>query len=90
MSNAKHDENNRPAAICLDKTNGTTIIPVKANPTTHSLKVEDGVGGTDHGNNGGIAMLDENSVAVWAAESSDGSGNIVEIYGDGGVLINSN
>jgi hypothetical protein len=90
MSNAAHDENDRPTAICISMTDGTTIIPIKVNPTTHALHADNNTTGTDYGNNGGIAMLDENSVAVWTAESSDGSGNIVEIYGNSGVLINSN
>ena len=82
MSNAKFDQNNRPTIICASKNDGITIVPIQANPTTHCLKVNDTMGGSDNGNNNNNAMLDENSVPVFTALSSDGSGAIVEVYGD--------
>lgn len=94
MSNAPRDNNSRPSIICASSADGLIIVPIKANPSNNNgLKVDDNTTGSDNGNNGGIAMLDENGVNVWIAMSSDGSDNIVEVYGDAGtgkVLINSN
>lgn len=90
MANAKYDENGRATIICASTTDGTTVVQIKANPTSHALNVIDGSSQTDNGNNEGNAMEDENSVAVWTALSSAGNGNIVEIYGDsstGSVLV---
>lgn len=90
MASAKHDENARPTIICASKVDGTTIVQIKATPTTHLLKTVDGTGQTDNGNNLGNAMEDENGVSVWTALSSAGNGNIVEVYGNastGAVLI---
>jgi hypothetical protein len=92
MSNAKHDSNGRPTIIAISNVDGLTIEPVFADPTSHSLHVEDGTTGSDLGNNGGVAMIDENSVSVLMAESSDGSGSLIELYVDdsiGALLINS-
>lgn len=92
MANASRDENSRTTVICASSTDGLTIVPVCAK-ANHSLCVDDDTTGIDNGNNEGNAMLDENSVSVWIAESSDGSGDIVEVYADPvskKVLINSN
>lgn len=91
MSNAQHDQNGRASIICASSLDGVTIVPIKADPTTHGLKIDDNTTGSDNGNNSGIAIVDENSVAVWTALSSTGDGSIVEVYGDastGKVLIN--
>lgn len=91
MSNAKKDENGRNTIIAASSSNGTTIVPIKANASNHGLSVDNAATGSDNGNNGGIAMLDENSVPVWIAKASDGT--LVEVYGDlstGKLLINSN
>lgn len=90
MTNAKRDENSRSTIICASKNDGTTIVPIYA--TSHALKTQDGSGQADNGNNGGKAMLDENSVPVWTALSSTGDGTVIEIYGDpatNAVLIKS-
>lgn len=92
MANAKKDENSRPAVILASENDGVTIVPLKADPTSHGIEVDDNTGGSDNGNNKGNAMLDQNSVPVWTALSSAGDGAIVEVYGDpatGKVLINS-
>ena len=92
MSNAKRDENNRPTVICASDNDGTTIVPIVADPNLHTLRCSDDVTGVDNGNNDGNAILDENSVPVWTALSSDGSGDIIEVYGDsitGAVLVDS-
>ncbi len=78
--NAKKDENGRPTVIAVSSANGTTIVQAQAHPTAHSLLMEDGTSGSDHGNNGGNAMIDENSVSVWTAISSTDGSSIVEVY----------
>jgi hypothetical protein len=80
MTNSQHDENGRPTIICASKIDGKTIIPALADPTSHVLKVEMGGTGADNGNNLGNAELDENNISVWTALSSDGSGEIIEVY----------
>ena len=92
MSNAGHDSNFRPTLICASKLDGTTIVPILADPTTHGVLNDDGVTGSDNGNNGGNAMMDENMVAVATALSSVGDGAVIEVYGDaanGKLLIKS-
>lgn len=92
MANAPIDSSNRPAIICASSLDGTTIVPIKSNPSTHAITVDDNTTGSNNGNNNGVAMLDENSNQVWIAESSAGNGAIVEIYGNasnGKVLVNS-
>ena len=89
MKVAKIDENNKPTAICASKNDGTTIVPIQANPTTHYVRVSSAMS-ADNGNNGGNAMLDENSVPVFMALSSTGDGTLVEVYADpatGAILI---
>jgi hypothetical protein len=89
MTNAKHDANARPTIICLSNIDGATTIPLLANG---GLNVSDGTTGSNVGNNGGNAMIDENSVSTWTALSSAGDGSIVNVYADGitqRLLINS-
>lgn len=92
MSNAKHDENARPTMTGISNTDGITIENVFANPINHAFEIDDGTTGSDMGNNGGIAMIDENSIPVLTAESSAGDGSLVELYindSTGRLLINS-
>lgn len=92
MSNAGEDANYRPTLICASKADGVTIVPILANPTSHGVLNDDGTTGSDNGNNGGNSMTDGNMVSVAIALSSDGSGRIIEVYGDisnGKLLINS-
>lgn len=93
MANAKHDENGRATIIAASKNDGATIVPIYANPVTHTLMIDNNTTGSDNGNNSGNAMEDENSVAVWTALSSANDGSIIEVYGDpltNSLLINSN
>lgn len=94
MANASRDENNRPTMIAISQDDGTTIVPITANPTNNNgLSVDNNTTGSDNGNNSGVAMLDENSVPVLTALSSDDSGDIIELYADpvtGKLLIDSN
>lgn len=92
MANALKDNNDRSTIIAVDSTTPTIIRRVTASPTTHSISVDDNTTGSNNGNNGGVALLDENSVPVWTALSSAGDGTLVEVYADsaGRLLINSN
>ena len=91
MSNALLDQNGRQTMIGISSVDGT-IEPVFVDPVNHQLHVNDSTSGSDIGNNSGNAMLDENSRQVLIAESSDGSGTLIEIYVDdstGALLVNS-
>jgi hypothetical protein len=91
--NAKHDENHRPTLIAVSLADGVTIVQGKAHPSKHALEVDNNTTGSDNGNNGGNAMLDENSVPVWMALSSANDDSIVEVYANADtskILINSN
>ena len=93
MSNSKLDQNSRPTIICASSADGITIVPIQADTTNHGVLFDDNTTGSDNGNNGGNAMIDENHIPVWTALASDGSGDIVEVYGDvatGKILVNSN
>lgn len=93
MSDSLHDENGRSSIICASKDDGTTIVQITADPTTHGVSVDDNTTGDDNGNNNDNAMIDGNSVAVWFALSSAGDGSLVEVYADpatGKLLIDSN
>lgn len=91
MTNAYRDENSIPTLITTSKNDGVTIVRIQANPTTHSLKVEDNTTGTDYGQ--GNAMKDENNIPVLLAVSSADGFTPVEVYGDpvtGAILVDSN
>lgn len=93
MANAGLDQNSRPTLIAASKDDGQTVVQVKADPTLHVIKIDDNTTGSDNGNNGGNAQLDENGFPVATALASDGSGDIIELYADpltGALLINSN
>lgn len=68
MTNAKRDENGVTTKTALSNADGTTILSIQADPTTHGLLVSDGVGGaiTTATN----APRDENNVPVMMAVSS--------------------
>lgn len=90
--NAYRDQNNRTTMTAILNSDGLSITAIKADPTNNRLKADDNTTGTDQGNHGGVAQIDENGVAVLTALSSDGSGTIIELYVDssGKLLINSN
>lgn len=93
MTNAYRDSNSRPTMTAILNSDGLSITAVKANPATNnSLKVDDNTTGTDQGNHGGVAQVDENGVSVLTVLSSDDDGTIIELYvdSDGKLLIDSN
>jgi len=90
---SKKDENGRNSITCASSTNGTDIVVICANPVTHGVCIEDASTGSDNGNNGNNAMIDENGVAVWYALSSVDGTSLVEVYANpltNKILIDSN
>jgi len=89
MANAYRDENSVPTLIAALNTDGITPTRVFANPSTHSLKVNDGTTGSDHGV--ANAVRDQNNVPVLLAVSSADGVTPVEVYVDssGNLLIDS-
>ena len=91
MSNAYLDENSVPTLIGTLNSDGTSIVRVLVNPTTHSLSASDGTSGTDNGNNGNNANKDQNGRNVLIATSSVDGKTPVEVYVDstGALLIST-
>lgn len=88
--NAQRDENNVPTIIGVLNTNGSTIIPIKSDPITKGLKVDDDSIGTDNGPD--RALHDDNFVPTLLAVSSVDGVTPVAVYTDssGNLLIDSN
>lgn len=89
--NALHDQNGKPTIIATSNVD-TSIVRVTSNVSNNGLSIDDNTTGSDIGNNGGIASIDDNGVSVMTALSSTGDGTLVEVYcdADGKLLINSN
>lgn len=89
MAQASRDQNNVPTLLGALSTDGITPTKVKADPTSHALKVDDNTTGTDHGRN--VAVRDQNFVPVLMAVSSVDGVTPVEVYADssGNLLIDS-
>lgn len=90
MTNAQRDENNVPTIIAVLNTDGATIVPIRSNPITQGLKVDDNTTGTDNGPN--RALRDDNFVPTLLAVSSVDGVTPVAVYTDsnGNLLIDSN
>ncbi len=89
MANASKDENSVSTLLGTLNTNGTTLVRIKANATTHALSIDDNTTGTDHGPVN--APRDENNVpALLAVSSADGVTPVV-VYADssGKLLVDS-
>lgn len=89
MADAPRDPNQIPALLGVLNTNGLTIVPIKANPSNHALKVSDGTTGSDHGPVN--AKRDQNQVTSLVATSSADGITPVVVYADssGNLLIDS-
>lgn len=86
MENANRDQNNVPTLIAVSSADGTTIDRVEVNPASHSLRISDGVTGTDFGTVN--AKRDENSVRCLMGVSSVDGVTPVAVYTDGnGYLL---
>lgn len=88
MADAAKDQNFVNTLICSG-TNGTSIVRVKADPTSHALKVNDGTSGSDNGPEN--ALRDGNNVPVLVAVSETDGVTPVVVYADsnGNILIDS-
>lgn len=91
MTNAIRDNNNIPALLGVLNTNGTTLVRVQANPSTHTLIVDNASTGSDFGPTG-RALRDENNVTTMCATSEIDGVTPVPIYvtSDGKLLMDSN
>lgn len=85
--NAERDNNNVPTIIAVLNTDGTSIVPVEANPTTKSLAVDNNSIGSDNGPD--RALHDENFVPTLLAVSDVDGVTPVALYVDatGKLLI---
>ncbi len=90
--NSLKDENGRPTMIGISSVDGKTVKQVLGAPNNdNSICVSDAATGSDVGNNNGVAVLDDNSVACLIVESSTGDNSLVNLYVDdlGNLLVNS-
>ncbi len=89
MAQVPRDANQEEALLGVLNTNGLTPTPVKANPSTHGLKVSDGTTGSDNGPTN--AVRDQNQVTSLVATSSVDGVTPVVVYADssGNLLIDS-
>ena len=87
--NANKDENSVSTLLGVLETNGKTIVPIKADPISHRLKVSDGTSGSDNGPTN--AMKDDNFVSSLIAVSSIDGITPVVVYADanGKLLVQS-
>lgn len=83
------DENGVKTIIGALNTDGKTPTRILVNPSNHSLKVNNGTSGTDHGTKN--AVRDGNGHPVLLAVSSSDGKTPVELYVDssGFLLIQS-
>ena len=89
MADAKRDNNYIPTALGVLDSDGTTPTRIEADPTTHSVAVDDDTTGSDAGPN--RAQKDSNKVATLMAASSSGDGTPVTLFIDssGFLLVDS-
>lgn len=89
MTNAYRDENSVPTKIALLNTNGRTVMRLVADDSTHRLKVNDGITGSNNGPKN--AYRDENEIPTLITSSSSDGLSPVALYTDssGYLLIQS-
>lgn len=84
--NAYRDENSVATIIGASNTDGSTIVRVKADSTSHRLLVQNGTSGSDHGPVNDAR--DENGVpCLMAVSSSDGQTPVVLYVNSSGRLL---
>lgn len=90
MANASIDENSQATITARLNTDGTSIVRVGVDTSTHALEVNDGTGGSDNG--GTFAVTDANGRPTMFAVSNVDGVTLVALYADssGNLLINSN
>ena len=90
MTEAKRDENGISIILATSDADGVTPIPVRANPTSHTIDMSDGSTGSDL--SGDDAVRDHNGVTVMMALSSSDGITPVLLYADaatGAILVKS-
>ena len=90
MANAGKDENGVSSLLGTLNSDGRTVVPINANPTSHRLSMSDGVSGSDNGPKN--APRDENDVPALMGVSSVDGRTPVPIYADSlsRLLVNKN
>lgn len=89
MSSDPRDENQVTGLLGVLNSTGASVVLVKADPTTHALKANDNVTGSNNGPS--RALRDENQVTSLVATSSTDGVTPVIVYADssGNLLIDS-
>lgn len=90
MTDTKKDNNQIPAILGVSNADGVTLLPFKADPVTHALILDDGVGGSDL--SGDVAARDNNGIPAELAVSETDEITPVPLYANsstGGILVNS-
>lgn len=89
MDQAPRDQNRVTTIIGTSSSDGFTPLVVKADPTAHSIAVEDNTTGSDL--SGDIAGRDQNFTPVWLAVSEVDGITPVPVYvnTDGQLLVDS-
>lgn len=88
MTRAYRDDNQVTTMIALSSSDGSTVVPIQANPTNNALKVSNGTSGTDQGS----TPKDANYIPVLFGVSSADGVTPVAVYADvstGALLIKS-
>lgn len=85
MANAKRDQNYVPVMSAVLESDGATVINITADPTSHSLDVDDNSTGTDSGPANGVK--DGNYVTTLVAISADDGVTPVVLYADANGLL---
>lgn len=85
MANAPIDNNSVRGMLAVLNSDGTTTVPIRANPTTHGLKINNGAGGSDNGPTD--AKRDGNFEPNLMALSSDDDGMPVALYVDSDGIL---
>lgn len=65
------DENRISVVLGVDKTDGSTVIPIRANPTVHGLCILKDLAGSDNGGNPD-PRNENRKVAFFAVSAVDG------------------
>jgi hypothetical protein len=89
MAEAKRDQNHVTTMLGVSDADGTTPMNAVAEPIRHAVSVDDGVDGSDLGEN--FAARDQNHVPVLMAVSAVDGVTPVPLYidGDGSLKIQS-
>jgi len=89
MANARFDDNHVPSLLGVLNSDGSTITPIQADPSTHAVLISDGTTGSDFGP--AQAKFDDNHVPVMMAVSETDGITPVVVYANslGGILVDS-